>query len=612
MIFAQTYGDHVVPLKCNPVLVKLTKEAKRTHTPSWRLISDSIMAKLPFLDDFSHGGPYPNDSLWMDNAAFINNTFPICPHTIGVATLDGVNGEGQPYNPSCPPGSSLSADSLTSRPIDLTKYVLPDSLWLSFYWQAGGKGYPPKAADTLLLQFRTSSTPWTTIWYQTGYTPSPTDTNFHLVMVPIKNAIWLDHNFQFRFKNYACTSGNVDQWNLDEVYMNAFRQWYDTVQSDVSFVYESTSLLANYEYMPWEQFTSSNDLRDSMFMYERNNYIAPINASYTCTISTPTQSNYNGGSANILPFFTNGYNNVLSQTHIPIKSIYNFSSLSGPTDITMTNVLSPGDYITSNNTLTFDQKFSDFYAYDDGTAEAAYFINGPTPLDLAYQFTLNKTDTLRGLELYFNYLFVNQSNYSFRLALWDNKGTGGSPGNLLFEDDTIYSPKFSDSLNGFVFYPYHFVHPDTPLSGTFYVGWVQTYGDSLNIGWDYNTNSESKIYYNISGTWYPGNYAGSMMMRPIFGNKNAHGPILSTTNVKDTYETLSIYPNPAKDEVRLSQAMPSNTTLRIYSADGREYLKNTGFYGNSINTSTLSAGFYIVEITTSEGKSFYQKLLIQR
>ncbi|HTB32276.1 MAG TPA: hypothetical protein VK808_09645, partial [Bacteroidia bacterium] len=294
-LFAQ---EHIVPLRCNPALVKYTKEAKMNHTFVWRLISDSLMAKLPFLDDFSHGGPYPNDSLWLDNAVFINNTYPICPPTLGVATLDGVNSEGQPYNPNCPIGASYPADSLTSRPIDLTynylntsqKLDAADSVYLSFYWQAGGRGYAPLPNDTLLLQFRTGNTPWTTVWYQLGYTPVAPDTGFHLVMIMLNDTVHnlidagltinpFNSDFQFRFKNYACTSGNVDQWNIDEVYLNENRSYRDTFSCDISFVYESPSMLANYEYMPWEQFTC-NDLADTIFIAERNNCDAPANLTY--------------------------------------------------------------------------------------------------------------------------------------------------------------------------------------------------------------------------------------------------------------------------------------------------------------------------------------------
>ncbi len=629
IVYAQVKHDHLAPLKTNPVLVQYTKEAKKNHSVNWRIISDSLVAKLPFKDDFSHGGPYPNDSLWMDNAAFINLNYPICPISMGVATLDGLNNEGQPINPNCPPGASYPADSLTSRPFDFSIYKGTDSIYLSFYYQAGGRGYAPLTADSLLLQFRTSQIPWTTVWYHLGYTPVFPDTGFHLVMFPLNDTLLnvtdptakrfnpFVKDFQFRFRNYACTSANVDQWNIDQVYMNKNRTYFDTAHFDISFVYESPSLLKNYEYMPWEQFTY-NDLADSIRIYERNNdrVLLPL-TNYTYTINTATPSTYSGGAHNIQPFYDSGYNDYDRQIYPLIKSKFSYTPLTGPDTFTITHVLQvANDFDPWNDTLRFKQTFSDYYAYDDGTAEAAYFINGTTPIYLAYQFTLNNPDTIRGLELYFNYVFVNPHNYAMRLAMWDNSGPGGSPGNLKHEEDSIVYPTVADSLNGFTYYPFHFVHPDTIVGGTFYVGWVQTYGDSLNIGWDYNTNHSDKVYYNVNvfpGGWLPASYPGSMMMRPVFGGRNAHGPVINEASAeKAPYESLSIYPNPASNSVTLSITMPANTILKMFTEDGRECLNNSHFSGNSINTSSLPAGFYIVEVTPDNGKTYYQKLLIQR
>jgi len=639
-LYGQEHNDHVVPLKTNPALVNYTNKARKSHTPIRRLISDSIVVNLPFLDDFSHGGPYPNDSLWMDNAAFINNTYPICPPTIGVATLDGVNNEGQPYNKNCPPGASFPADSLTSRPINLDLDPNPlaaqiDSVYLSFYWQAGGRGFAPLTSDTLLLQFRTSRIPWTTIWYQLGYTPVPPDTGFHLAMIRLLDTMHLplnpgtfnafDANFQFRFKNYACTSANADQWNIDEVYLNKNRTYNDSLShTDVSFVYESPSLLANYEYMPWEQFTA-NDIVDTMYLTERYNapHLGLANTAYSYTIPKASAS-YGLGNENIPAFIDVGYNPNISQTHIPIKSHFTYTPLSKPDTITINHLLKPAgaDFIAWNDTLRFNQIFSDYYAYDDGTAEASYFINGTTPLALAEEITLNNADTLCGLELYFNYMFVNPANYNMILTIWDNTGPGGSPGNIIYEnpDTDVATPRTSDTLNGFTFYPYISSSPLVINGGqSIYVGWIQTNGDSLNIGFDLNTNSQSKICYYDNAVpsywnngWNPGDYAGSLMMRPIFGHANAHSPLLHTAEIIAPSASISIYPNPANDIVNLTIPMPPNTSLRIYTADGREYMNNSNFYGSSINTSALPAGFYIVEVTPPGGQASYQKLLIQR
>jgi hypothetical protein len=103
------------------------------------------------------------------------------------------------------------------------------------------------------------------------------------------------------------------------------------------------------------------------------------------------------------------------------------------------------------------------------------------------------------------------------------------------------------------------------------------------------------------------------MMRPVFGSAKSHGPLLSTSNVQQPQlETISLYPNPANNMVTISSSMPPNTILKVYSADGRECISNDNFFGNSINTSILPAGFYIVEVTPQGEQTSYQKLLIQR
>jgi hypothetical protein len=377
--------------------------------------------------------------------------------------------------------------------------------------------------------------------------------------------------------------------------------------------------------MPWEQFTDT-DLRDTMFIQERNNGIngSGINTTYYDSIPAvipgySTVTVYNAGAYDILPFFDNGYNNYPKQSQIPIKSQYIYNQLTQPTDVTLIHILSlsrSSDFVVWNDTIRFDQTFYDYFAYDDGTAEASYFINGTPPLYLAQQFTLNNEDTLRGLELYFDYTFTDPANYNMRLAVWDNTGPDGSPGNMLFEDDSIVSPKVSISLNGFNFYPYHTTTPLWYQGGTtIYVGWVQTVGDSLNIGYDLNTDHHSQIcyydnafpsYWNTG--WNPGTIPGSMMMRPVFGNQR----VLGVSGINNPYGSVNVYPNPASDIVHFSKTLPLNTILRIYTADGKEYFSDNHFIGNSLNISSLPAGFYIVEITTSGGNTYYQKLLIQR
>ena len=53
--------------------------------------------KLPFIEDFSTGVGYPNPNYWTDRQAFVNNSYPIYPPSIGVATLDALDENGRIY-----------------------------------------------------------------------------------------------------------------------------------------------------------------------------------------------------------------------------------------------------------------------------------------------------------------------------------------------------------------------------------------------------------------------------------------------------------------------------------------------------------------------------------
>ena len=49
---------------------------------------------LPFFDDFSNYTGAPKSSLWADRQAFVNNSYPMVPPSIGVVTLDALDENG--------------------------------------------------------------------------------------------------------------------------------------------------------------------------------------------------------------------------------------------------------------------------------------------------------------------------------------------------------------------------------------------------------------------------------------------------------------------------------------------------------------------------------------
>src|ERR1017187_7378112 len=140
--------EMLVPLQSNPVVSKHFNQIIRQHAkPAAASISNDT---LPFLDDFSKLGPYPDSTKWIEHSVYINRTFPIAPPSIGVATFDGLDSSGYPYNFSAGPTAAAPADFLTSRPINMPVAGGPQdsNLFFSFYYQAQGTGIYPKTDDS--------------------------------------------------------------------------------------------------------------------------------------------------------------------------------------------------------------------------------------------------------------------------------------------------------------------------------------------------------------------------------------------------------------------------------------------------------------------------------
>jgi len=77
------------------------------------------------------------------------------------------------------------------------------------------------------------------------------------------------------------------------------------------------------------------------------------------------------------------------------------------------------------------------------------------------------------------------------------------------------------------------------VQGSFYVGWKQSSAGTIPIGWDKNTDSGDKIFYNTNGSWQPNLIErGSMMIHPVFGKGDV------VTGLPFEASILHAFPNP--------------------------------------------------------------------
>jgi hypothetical protein len=113
--YAGVAGQEVRGLTENPVI----KEYLRHRPAVLKSAKAADTLNLPFFEDFSTSSVVPDPSKWTDASVFVNNSFGLDPISIGVATLDAIDANGELYSTNNLP---VSSDKLTSLPFDLSQY----------------------------------------------------------------------------------------------------------------------------------------------------------------------------------------------------------------------------------------------------------------------------------------------------------------------------------------------------------------------------------------------------------------------------------------------------------------------------------------------------------
>ncbi|MCU0433442.1 MAG: T9SS type A sorting domain-containing protein [Bacteroidia bacterium] len=623
---AQIPGEYLMPLRSNPVQA----EAARAYSMQRSAVAPGDTIVLPnnstgITDDFSYDSHRPDTLLWNPDAVqpnngnysgvFINRGWAIAPVNLGVCTFDGLDFSGQPYDPLAGVNNVAPADYLTSNWFNLSNKSVQDSVSIRFYWQAQGRGYAPNAADSFLLQFNYPAigNDWKTVWFQTGYTPSFSDTNFHVAIVMLDDPQYFANGFRFRFRNYASVGGSNDHWHLDNVRIMDLSSVFDSLAGDIRYAYQPRTILTDYSSMPWWHYNQSPlPVVSNQRLFIRSNVsqgTAFVSSNYEIRNSSGVviHSPALTAAGTILPYDSIGFYTDAAGANIwnpPTAGFSGFSPMTGPDFFTIDYEFRAG--AQGRDSVRAVQRFNNFYSYDDGTAEVGYGLYGVNSL-LAYQFTLpaGVTDTLRAVQMYFMPVqdIDNLDLRQFRLTVWDN-GPGNQPGNIVYQQSG-YTPDYSaDAPNRFITYT---IDSGTViLSGTYYIGWQQLAIDRLYIGFDFNNNNADKIFYNTSGPWYTSIFEGSLMMRPVFRT----GPDLSGVGENPVAETNMLFPNPASGTVQLRNWNGSDQfAAEAMDMTGRTVL-NTQVSNGSIDISALPPGMYFFRLRNLQNDAVMTQRII--
>lgn len=538
-----------------------------------------------------------SNAIWKDNYVYRNYTKAKNPWTLGVATFDGLDENGYPYLIN----STVTdyADRLTSKPIDMTALAPNNEVYLSFLYQTEGFGDAPEEEDSLILQFYSpSNNKWFNIWSVAGHPV----TDFAKVHIKLEEPAFFESGFQFRFMNYGRLAGDLDHFHLDYVHLRAGSGPADTLFKDFAFVYPINTFLKDYTAVPWDHYKNNptDKMSDSVNVVVRNgSNITENSQSGTAWVS------YGGvteGSFVLSDYELTAHDPATN--YAPTTTFVSYHDFSNgyrfdenkvgdaqTFEINATATV-PFSQLTVNDSTTNYQVFSNYYAYDDGSAEQAYGINGPQAM-LAYKFTPYEADSVIGVSMSFIPTVEDVTDKLFLITIWDDNN--GEPGDKIYEDNYFFprNPDYGYGHNSFV----NYYLQDTvkiPVDGSFYIGWRQLDDAKLCIGLDRNINNKDKIFYSINSgaTWVNTVFDASLLIRPIFSTALDATLGLQIAPPVEHY-AFGAYPNPTTDYLTIQTTHPMYEGADLYNVSG-QLMQSFDKQELTVNVSDLQQGIYLL------------------
>ncbi len=618
------------------IMVPIEKELNSKKTVAYRTKSiDPVL--LPFWDDFSSvRNGKPKSSLWeYGESVWVNEGMGINPPSLNVATFDGLDSLGKPYNVNDVLAKGF-ADKLVSAPIRLDLVSDPDKsrIFISFFYQFHGNGEPPDMGDLLSLSFKNSTGSWEVVWTKENDGTLVKD-KFEQLIIPITDQRFFHDQFQFRIQNFARLSGPYDTWHVDYIYINNGKLQVDPVRPlfpDRAITSKLNSPFASYWSMPVKHFftnTSTNSIKPSLVITNLRQDQIPGNGQ---PVSYNSSAHISVNKKNQAPVITNlpldvnfniGSELVYNQQRVvTLNTMPNLALLDQSADsinIKLSILFDTGDdkiktptegdydfdvfnpiQFRTNDSISANYVLSNFYAYDDGTAEYGAGLNQPGA-QLAYQFDMqtDQPDTIVAVDIYFP-RFGDESNQVIQFQIL--RALSDSPTDIVYQQSF---PIQRNSNNKFWRVP--LIDQPAGVKGKFFIGWKQNSSAVIAVGLDKNTESGSKIFANINGTWEQNiTLKGSLMIRPVFGKGSGGGLV---TGVDEQIQNISIYPNPSQGIFYVSLTVDQ---AEVIDLTGRKIAIESEIVNNQTQITILhpEPGIYLLK-TYQQNRWIARKIIVK-
>jgi hypothetical protein len=570
-----------------PVPNKLLKESK--GSPFFSRIN--ARNTFPFWDDFSSG----LDTLkWDFSGTTYTETIGINPPSIGMLLFDGVDENGTPY--SVQQTEQGNADKITSKPFDLSVSgaTTSNSLYLSFFWQLGGRGELPDENDVLILEFLNADNTWSTVWSQTGGVLLDR-TAFQQEVIQID--LRFQHaEFKFRFFTKGRLSGPFDSWLIDYIFLNTNQNTTNQTFRDRSLTRRNRLRLGDFGAYPRELLADENQNWSTVsneFLNLENRFRA---MEYSIAIGDTT-------SQLVFPINENTpfdpVPNSKERRSFESRTLANIPIPENNSELEISTSLTSGDGLFfeingSDTTRHLNVDFRDndqvktyfplrdFFAYDNGSADYAAGINQRSGL-LAVQYNTPSEVYLKGISI--NFTNPRQANQAVDILVW--KDLNEKP---IFRKEALIPIKQANEQ-----FLYFSLDTDIKVNGPFYIGFAQFTDDFIFVGLDKTNDFGEKIFYNVVGAWVQNKEVkGSLMIRPHI---SLDTPFIEA-EIPD--EKLRIYPNPVESYLNIEGIF---SQIRIFDSFGREIFleRILSTKGEIVNFKGQRSGIYVLNVSNPKG-----------
>jgi Secretion system C-terminal sorting domain len=578
--------------------------------------------KLPFFDDFSSAkNALPVASLWQQNGGvYINNSLANTQPTINIATFDGRDAKGVPYNVINKLSNGIS-DSLISKPIDLltkSKYYLAnqnttttfsatDDLTLSFYWLAKGLGELPDFEDSLNVEFLDKQGNWKfqkSIRVQ-NLAGKPISKEFTKESILIKDPSFFHSKFQFRFISVGRQSGPFDNWHIDYIKLDTKANLSSNQGNDFAIKSGLPRLFKYYSAMPMRQFliNPNKEIADTI-------KVNIINLSKTVrNLSGELRFSVLDSTGNAIQKTGTLLSNLYDVNESRIESVKLAPlKLSGKKAILKYQF----DFDSNDDTLSVIYKannrveakavLDDYFAYDDGTAEYAAEVEKRLG-KVAVQFILRKSDNIKSVLMNFSRFYRDATGENFLLQILDSKK--GKPNNVLAQQG--FKVQYPSDVNGLVEYV---LKEPVVVTDTFYVAWTKIGVDDIPVGIDKNTpDFADKIFLNIGSEWLKNtDLKGAFLVRPVVGVEGySKANVLASEEPK---ETFIVMPNPTTGFIKWQGEDVQRA--EVFDISGR--LMQTKIFEKTdeqqLDLQNLNNGQYLIRFFGKENEIKVKRVLV--